>query len=265
MASRASALVCLVLLAGCGSSSSTRSSSAPPRGKVFVVYDAPAGQAAANARKALQLGGTNGVADGFTKSFKLPRDIRIHAVNGFVGPNYNPGDHTITLSYGFVNYVERLLETNFPQLVRNQNELGREWAAIDGFILVHEWAHALIDIYNFPVLGKEEDAADALATVFMTQFVNGGDEFAFDAAKFFDALSARQRHLSPSDYWDAHSLDKQRAYSILCWIAGSTQTDYKVIVNLHVIGGDRLQTCPAEYRQRVRSWLELLKPHLSNG
>ena len=231
------------------------------RHRIQVVYDQPADAAAAQARQVLKLGGTDGVAAGFTKNFKLPHDVTIHAVNGFVGPNYNPDGRTITLSYGFVNYVEKLLVENFPALRTDQNELGREWAAVDGFILVHEWGHALIDLYDFPVLGKEEDAADALATVFMTRFVSGGSQYAFDAAKFFDALSARQRHLAPSDYWDAHSLDKQRAYSIVCWIAGSNQHDYGVIANAGIISQDRLQSCPAEYQQRVHSWLALLAPH----
>lgn len=256
-----------VLLAGCGGGGSSSSPNRPPvaRGRVDVVYDRPADAASAQARQVLRLGGTNGVADGFTKSFELPRDVTIHVVNGFVGPNYDPADHTITLSYGFTQYVERLLVENFPALRTDQNELGREWAAVDGFILVHEWGHALIDLYDFPVLGKEEDAADALATVFMTQFVNGGAQYAFDAAKFFDALSARQRNLAPSDYWDAHSLDKQRAYSIVCWIAGSNRRDYRAISSLGIIAQARLRSCPAEYQQRVRSWLSLLRPHLRTG
>src|SRR5688500_14135049 len=35
------------------------------------------------------------------------------------------------------------------------------------FILYHELGHALIDLLNLPVLGREEDAADNLASVMM--------------------------------------------------------------------------------------------------
>src|SRR3954447_4927300 len=262
-------LAAAALLAGCGGNSGGSTSTATttasgPHGKITVVYDPPANGAGAEAKKVLQLGGTNGVAAGFTKSFKLPHNVTIHAVNGFEGPNYNPANRTITLSYGFVEYVAKLLLENFPQLAKDQNELGREWAAVNGFILVHEWGHALIDLYDLPVLGKEEDAADALAAVFMTQFVKGGAEYSYDAAKFFDALSARQRKLAPADYWDEHSLDKHRAYSIVCWVAGASEHDFKVIEQANILGEDRLRSCPAEYQQRVRSWLTLLKPHLRN-
>jgi hypothetical protein len=259
---------CCVALAACGAGSSGGTGSHTAKtvpaasGVIRVVYDQPSTQAGAQAREILKLGGTDGVAKGFTHSFKLPKDVTIHVVDAFEGPNYNPATRTITLSYGFTEYVAKLLLANFPALHRDQSELGREWAAVDGFILVHEFGHALIDLYQLPVLGKEEDAADALAAVFMTRFVTNGSQYAFDAAKFFDALSARQRNLAPSDYWDAHSLDKQRAYSIVCWIAGANSNDFNVIEKAGILSPSRLQSCPSEYQQRVRSWLTLLKPHV---
>ena len=41
---------------------------------------------------------------------------------------------------------------------------------------MHEMGHALIDLYDLPVLGKEEDAADSVATVFLTRAVGNGAE-----------------------------------------------------------------------------------------
>ena len=263
------ASLCLVVV-GCGggdngsaAKTSTTRGYVPPAHKIKVVYDKPTNDAGREAKQILRLGGLDGVAEGFTKSFKLPRDVTFHVVNKFSGPYYDPSTKTVTLSYGFAEYVGKLLLAN--NLAKNQTELGEKWAAINDFILVHEWGHALIDLYGLPVLGKEEDAADALAAVFMTRFVNGGAKYAFDAAEFFDALSERQRKLAPSDYWDEHSLDKQRAYSIVCWVAGANQQDFEVIKQAGILGEDRLRSCPAEYDQRVKSWFTLLKPHLRNG
>jgi hypothetical protein len=245
---------------------SSRGYQAPAaNGKVTASYEEPKGEAAIQAKEILQAGGVDGIAAGFTKSFKLPADVEIRVVNGTDGPFYDPSNRSITLTYGFASYVGHLLVDNFPDLQTNQRELGTEWAAIDDFILIHEWGHALIDLYDLPVLGKEEDAADALATVFMTRFVDGGSEYAFDAAKFFDALSARQRKLAENDYWDEHSLDKQRAYSIVCWVAGASENDYGVIKRAGILGEDRLRRCPAEYDQFVRSWQGLLRPHVRTG
>jgi hypothetical protein len=231
-------------------------------GKISVAYDAPSDADGRFAKEILSLGGTDGVAEGLSHSFVLPVDMTIHVVNGFVGPNYDPQTKTITLSYGFVNYVGEQLTKNFPALVNDQDELGRELAAVDGFVLLHEFGHALIDVYGLPVLGKEEDAADSVATVFLTQTVKNGAEYAFDAAKFFNALSARQRKLAPEAYWDEHSLDKQRAYSIVCWIAGSSADDLDTVHGMGILSDERLRRCPSEYQQKVRAWDSLLQPHV---
>ncbi|HEX3875102.1 MAG TPA: DUF4344 domain-containing metallopeptidase [Solirubrobacteraceae bacterium] len=231
-------------------------------GRISVVYDPPKGADAKVAKQVLSLGGTDGVASGLSESFKLPTNITIHVVNAFVGPDYDPRTQTITLSYAFVNYEAEVLETNFPDLRHDDSEPGRELAAVDGFILLHELGHALISVYTLPVLGKEEDAADSIATVFLTRLVTNGAEYAFDAARFFHALSARQRQLAPSDYWDAHSLDQQRAYSIVCWIAGSSAKSMHAVAKLGLLPRSRLDSCGSEYQQTVQSWVTLLSPHL---
>ncbi len=248
-----------------GAGTQTAAADSPSSGVIDVSFATPVGADARFAKQILTLGGTEGVARGLSRSFVLPENLRIRAVNGFVGPNYDPQTKTITLSYGFVNYVAALLRTNFPALRRDEEEFGRELAAVDGFLLMHEFGHALIDVYALPVLGKEEDAADSVATVFLTETVDNGAQYAFDAARFFHALSARQRGLAPSAYWDEHSLDEQRAYSIVCWVAGSSAANLHRVGGLGLLGDTRLRTCPREYQQKVQSWKSLLLPHVRPG
>ena len=257
--------------AGCGSgddepvaakTATTATAPAGPDGKITVVYDEPRDNVGVQAKEILRLGGTDGVAAGFTKSFKLPFDIAIHAVNGLVGPSYDPATKTITLSYGFVDFTAGVLKKNFPELRTDDEAFGRQLAAVDGFILVHEFGHAFVDAFDLPVLGREEDAADAVATVFLTRAVDNGNQYAFDAARFFNALSGRQRELAPADFFDEHSLDKQRAYSIVCWIAGSSKQSYDDVARLGILSEERQRRCPAEYQQKVEAVEQLLKPHV---
>jgi hypothetical protein len=255
--------------AGCGSGDDTSAGAKPattatvaePNGKITVAYDTPSDEVGEQAKQILQLGGTDGVAAGFTKSFKLPFDITIHVVNGLVGPSYDPSTKTMTLSYGFVNFTAGVLKKNFPELRTADEEFGKQLAAVDGFILVHEFGHAFVDAFELPVLGREEDAADAVATVFLTRAVTNGREYAFYAARFFNALSERQRNLAAADFFDEHSLDKQRAYSIVCLIAGSSEQAYDDVAKLHILSAERQQRCPAEYDQKVKAVENLLKPH----
>src|ERR1700730_13258511 len=86
------------------------------------------------------------------------------------------------------------------------------------FALLHEMAHGLIADLGLPVLGREEDAADAFATVTMLEMKN---EFTHrvlvNAAKSWMIIDRRTRESGePMVFYDAHGLDLQRAYNIIC-------------------------------------------------
>ena len=92
-------------------------------------------------------------------------------------------------------------------------------------MLFHELGHALVDQWDLPVLGREEDAVDAFSTIFMTEFV----EQRRVRARRRGLLLLPRRHadkLGEVDFADEHSFDKQRAYSIACWVYGSNPTRY---------------------------------------
>lgn len=72
--------------------------------------------------------------------------------------------------------------------------------AVNSFILAHEFGHALIANYELPVLGKEEDAADAISTILLLTIVRSGAWVAGEAPRVSPAglpsSAARQRRRS---------------------------------------------------------------------
>ena len=132
----------------------------------------------------------------------------------------------------------------------------------DSVTLAHEFTHALINVYNLPVLGKEEDAADTLATLLLLKAPNG-DKLALGAAEFWADFSGRQNPPAIADYADAHSLDLQRAYSIVCDIAGSNQQRYDEINQAGILPDGDIKSCPAQYQQDVKSFTQVLQPHVN--
>lgn len=242
-----------------GLPASTSSGAPGADGKITVTYATPVTRSDRVARQVLQLGGTDGVAAGFTKRFKLPVDLHIAVVTGTVGPHYDPATHTVTVSYGFVDQIAGILRKGLPDIT--EYELGRELASIDGFILVHELGHAFVDVFGLPITGREEDAVDGLATVFLVDYVKNGDEYAFFAARFFKLLS-EMRGVDASSFYDEHSLDAQRAYDIVCTIAGSGEAAFNQVKRLGILPASRLQRCPGEYQQKTRAWKALLAPHV---
>jgi hypothetical protein len=229
-------------------------------GKITVAYATPRTRTEKLAQQLLQVGGTDGVAAGFSQRFVLPTNLRIQAVRGFVGPNYDPSTKTVTLSYGFVDYIASILRRNDPKIT--DDDLGGQIAAIDAFILVHELGHAFSDVFQLPLTGREEDSVDQLATVFLVGGVNNGAQYAIQAARFFRLLFDDRKALKQSDYWDEHSLSIQRAYDIACLVAGSSEENFNGVRSLGILGRSRLQRCPSEWTKIEGAWQTLLKPHL---
>jgi hypothetical protein len=200
------------------------------------------------------------VAEGFSKNFDLPVDVVIAVGRGNYSPFYDPRNHTINLSYGFVDQTARILQS--AGVVRTQRDLGTQLAAIDSFILVHELGHAFVDLFELPITGREEDAVDGMATVFFTEEVPKGDEYAFYAARFFALLQDVQGDPTPAQYQDEHSLSIQRFYDIVCSIAGSSPQRMRTVARLGILSRHRLVRCPAEYEQKSTAWKTLLEPYL---
>jgi putative metallopeptidase DUF4344 len=181
------------------------------------------------------------------EAFELPNPLLVRGVNGIGdGPVYYEEDNSITLPYGFAALAFEVGANSNPE--SSPEELGEKAGAINSFILAHEFAHALIANFELPVLGKEEDAADSIATALLLQ-VPEGDAYAADAASFWADFSDRRNRPPWVDYADVHALDLQRAFAILCWVAGSSKGSYEEVAELEALPESRLESCPEEYEQ----------------
>lgn len=135
------------------------------------------------------------------------------------------------------------------------------------FVLYHEVAHLLVHQLQLPVLGKEEDAADNLATwVLLNKRTSDTDQVLADAAQGWMLSGvAYDSGGVESDYAAAHSLDKQRAYQIVCLMVGSDQNAFRPIANQYALDRDRQDTCDLDYSLIDRSLRGLLKPGSSKS
>lgn len=228
--------------------------------RISVVYDPPQNEEQAQAKELLKLGGTDGVAAGFSKNFAFPVDLKIRAQSGEGSPNYDPATKTVNLYYDFVAMTGRILKKGQPEIP--DAEFGKQLAATDGFILVHELGHAFVDVFEIPITGREEDAVDGMATVFLADAVKNGTEYAFDAARFFKFLQDDQGTPDARQFADEHSLSIQRALDIVCSVAGADEAALQGIAEREILPPERLQRCPAEYQQKSKAWKTLLRPHL---
>ena len=246
----------LLATAALAGGAATVSGAQAPQGR-FVVQFAPPRNA--DERFLVQLLRAAQLPQVFTelgRHLKLTRNIIIRVQGGNDGPYYNPRTKTIILNHAFSALVLNVFQKEYPKITPHR--LGELFAELEYFVLFHEVGHALVDQWDLPVVGREEDAVDAFSTIFMTEFVEEG-EFALAGADFFYYLAGTHQ-LSEVDFADEHSFDKQRAYSIACWVYGSNAKRYGFLRS--VLPVSRRVRCADEYRQLKKAWFSFLKPHI---
>jgi hypothetical protein len=173
---------------------------------------------------------------------------------------YSPEDHSITLCYGLIKKSEDL----FRDDKKTEKDLEEAVLGSTAWTFYHEMGHALIDVYKIVHTGKEEDAADELSTYILIN--EGGDEgekAALDGAEDFYREASEDKDLSEEQFADAHSLDKQRFYNVVCWVYGSNTEKYAYLTEGKdpILPEGRAELCEDEYHRVTKAWASLLGPH----
>jgi hypothetical protein len=124
------------------------------------------------------------------------------------------------------------------------------------FAIIHEMGHVLIGEMELPVLGLEEDAADAHAVLVM---LKAGNVFTprvlVDAAKGWFVSDQRAReHGEKLAFYDEHGLDQQRAYQIVCLMVGSDPDKFADLARDTNLPEARQATCKGDYSNASWSW-----------
>ena len=132
------------------------------------------------------------------------------------------------------------------------------------FAVVHEIGHMLIAEMALPVLGREEDAADAFAVLTGLRLGNAfSDRVLTESARGWFMSEARdKREKIKTVYYDEHGLDEQRAYNIVCLMVGSGPEKFSPLANRTKLPAERQGTCQGDYSNASWSWEKVLTPHL---
>jgi hypothetical protein len=247
---RALAITLAVVIAGCASSAEPQTQTptlAPdpttPGGGVVVTYQP--------SQVVPQLGewfATSHVLetarDLIGAAVRLDQRVDLVATDcGRVNAYYDPHTRTVILCHELIAVIASSFDNHdyLPQVCL--------------YVAMHELGHALIDVLDLPVVGREEDAADQFATLF---FVNPGDlRFVVgvvQAAQFFRRADADQ-----TVFWDSHSFGEARYYQLLCMVYGGAPDARDAIAS--ALPPRRAEQCSTEYQQVRHGWNRLVAPH----
>jgi hypothetical protein len=193
---------------------------------------------------------------GFLSPLRLPVTLRLKTLqcdtdNAFYESTY----WAVHMCYElFEGTVKRAPKTTMPDGTTRGEFIAGDVAST----LLHETGHALNDILNLPVLGREEDAADQMSAFIMLQFGKDVARMAIKATYHsWMSLSG-----GPKSFWDVHSTGIQRAQNYLCLGYGADPDTFRDLAMRNALIKDRLPRCAHEYRQLRSTFVQTVLPYL---
>jgi putative metallopeptidase DUF4344 len=191
----------------------------------------------------------------FLAPLKLPRTLRVRTKTcGVINAFYDPDEMTVNMCLEIIDFIERIA----PQTV-SPDGFTRQEAIAGGFVsvLLHELGHAVNDLLQIPVLGREEDTADQVAGFLQLQF---GKDVARTTIKGVAYLWLTWSDDKPA-YWDVHSTSAQRFANFLCIGYGGDPAAFKDLAD-KFLSKDRIEGCAHEYQQVRNAFDKTILPQV---
>jgi hypothetical protein len=205
------------------------------------------------AREMEKSGTLKALAEALNAIFVLPRNIKMGFTEcGEANAYYESESHKISICLELMQGMAETLEGQFEDDEATSDALAGAFIAV----VLHEAGHALVDVLEIPITGREEDAVDQLAAWILIE--------ADDAASVLGAAATyyTDDEVGDGDFADEHSLDKQRYFNLVCWAYGSDPDGQQDLIDTWELPETRAERCPDEYAQLDRSWNRLLNGHL---
>ncbi len=212
---------------------------------------------------------------------RLPRPLtlKIEGCDGVANAWYE--EDTVTVCYEYLDFiVQNAPKPEEAKADGAKTGLAKTDAAKDSFlgvtdrsalvgplvdVTLHEAGHAVFDMLQIPVFGREEDAADQFSAYIVLNFAPREARSLIRSIAFLGAKEAKEAMAKGSDlktYADAHGLPAQRYFNTLCTAYGSNPKAYADAITKGQLSEDRAEGCEDEYKQLVRAFDKLIRPHV---
>jgi hypothetical protein len=238
--------------------------------RIAIEYGAPKDPLHAPVREDLKrLRALETVRDLFAP-LRLPQTLTIRTMGCDGEENAWFDDDGVTVCY---EYVERI--ASVARSPRRPAWVSEENALLGQFLEVvfHEMAHAIFHVLQVPILGREEDAADQMATLWLIalkpetadQMLAGVVAGHLDDAGYRSLKQLKRKRFrfgSARPLADVHSTPEQRLYNLLCIAYGADPARFGVLKDRGTLPDERKEGCGEEYRQVVHAYARLIQPHL---
>jgi hypothetical protein len=129
-------------------------------------------------------------------------------------------------------------------------------------VLLHETGHALFELLDVPIFGREEDAADQFAAFLIMQMPTEEARRIIDGVTHMLWNQSQLQKLDRDAFSNIHGLPAQRFFNLVCIAYGRHTWLYADLVKSGVLPEERAESCKAEYGQVAEAFDKLISPHI---
>lgn len=223
---------------------------AAPRSPIVIAYGTPKDAAYAPILQKLKAQRVLERVRDRVAGWQIPRTLTLKTEEcGEINAAYEPSDATLTICYEYLAYIQDLAR-DIPAAARTEGLTPENYALGPVLeVILHELAHAVIDLKKVPVLGREEDAADQVATYVL--LLLGKDQARHVILSLATMYAGEAKEAPPglTDFADEHGLPAQRFYNLLCMSYGADPKTFGFVVAKNYLPGARAELCRDEYLQ----------------
>jgi Putative metallopeptidase len=235
-------------------------------GKVTIEYvppENPAHQALYELLKKRQvLENMQRVLSPFKLNFSIT--VRLKGCKGVRNAWYDDEDHTVTVCYEYLQDVmDHAPAETTPAGITPEDAIIGPTAEV----FLHEFGHMLFDQYHMPLLGPEEDSADAVAIYTMMQFGPKFSRAAIGGVAYMYARKAKEQEktFEKEDLAEEHPLTQARFYTLLCFAYGGQPKNFAMVVDQGYLPKWRAENCDGDYERIKYAVQTLFGPHIDKA
>jgi Putative metallopeptidase len=238
-------------------------------GLIHIEYEAPKNPAHQEVLDAMRQRRALETIKDLLSPLRLPVDLHIKTVGCDGVPNAwyerDSGIPTVRICYEYLQEIwDGLPRQTTPTGLTPHDALIGQFL----FAALHESGHAVYDIFDVPIFGHQEDAADNFAAYKMLHmFADQPHRLIQGAAYSYRGVieahkSNPQVTLPLKVFSSVHGTPEQRYYNLLCMAYGYDAKEFAAVVDKHLLPESRAQDCPYEYHDMAYAFHKMIAPHM---
>lgn len=199
---------------------------------------------------------------------RLPEDLNVKTTEcGVMNAWYRRDNSrpTVTICYELLKTISQSMpkETTADGITPMDAVVGQAvW------VVLHEVGHAVFDIFNVPIFGHSEDAADNFATYVMLQFgkqqawrwINGAAWAWREYIADYRTNPVIQQQLIA--FASNHGQPQERFYNLMCLAYGADSATFADLTKSGFLPPNRAPNCQYEYKTLLGAINQQLEPHV---